>query len=68
MLAARICESVCKPLGVDPPLHTRRVEFFVKSRAFDNRKARELIGYAPTVSTRKGVRKTIAWYEANEYL
>lgn len=68
MWAAKVCEAVCKPLGIDPPLHTRRVEFFVKSRAFDNSKARDLIGYEPKVSTAEGVRKTIEWYQANDLL
>lgn len=68
MLAAKLCEALCKPLGIDPPLHTRRVEFFVKSRAFDNQKARDLIGYQPKVSTAQGVAKTIEWYEANGHL
>ena len=68
MLAAKICEALCKPLGIDPPLHTRRVEFFVKSRAFDNRKARRLLGYEPKIGTEEGVRRTIAWYEENDLL
>ena len=68
MWAAKLCEALCKPLGIDPPLHTRRVEFFVKSRAFSNAKARELIGFEPKISTEEGVRKTIAWYKENGYL
>jgi len=68
MLAAKLCEALCKPLGIDPPLHTRRVEFFVKSRAFDNSKARNLIGYAPKVSTEEGTKRTIAWYQENDLL
>ena len=68
MLAAKICEAICKPLGIDPPLHTRRVEFFVKSRAFSNSKARKMIGFEPKISTEEGVRRTIAWYEQNGYL
>ena len=68
MLAAKLCEALCKPFGIDPPLHTRRVEFFVKSRAFDNSKARELIGYDPKISTEQGVAQTIDWYEANGHL
>lgn len=68
MLAAKVCEALCKPLGIDPPLHTRRVEFFVKSRAFDNSKARKLIDYAPKISTEEGVKRTIKWYEENDLL
>jgi dihydroflavonol-4-reductase len=68
MLAARLCETLCHPLGIEPPLHARRVEFFVKSRAFSNAKARNLIGFEPQVGTEEGVRKTISWYEENGYL
>ena len=68
MLAAKICEFICKPFSIDPPLHTRRVEFFVKSRAFSNEKAKRLIGFEPKVSTQEGVKKTIEWYEENGYL
>ena len=68
MFAAKICEAMCKPFGINPPLHTRRVEFFVKSRAFDNAKAKRLLGYQPKIGTTEGVRRTIAWYKANGYL
>ena len=68
MLAARICEALCKPLGIDPPLHTRRVEFFVKSRAFSNAKAQKLIGYSPKIGTEEGVKRTIKWYQENDLL
>lgn len=68
MLAAKICEALCKPLGIDPPLHRRRVEFFVKSRAFDNSKARNLLGYSPKISTEEGTKRTIEWYTANDHL
>jgi len=68
MLAAKLCETICKPLGIDPPLHTRRVEFFVKSRAFDNAKARKLLGYEPKIGTREGVKRTIKWYQENDLL
>ncbi len=68
MWAAKLCEALCKPMGIEPPLHTRRVEFFVKSRAFDNQKARKVIGFSPKVSTRDGVKRTINWYEENDLL
>lgn len=68
MLAAKVCEALCKPLGIDPPLHTRRVEFFIKSRAFDNAKARKLLGYDPKINTNEGTKRTIEWYKANDLL
>jgi len=60
--AAAVCEAVCRPLGVEPPLYRRRVGFFTKSRAFDIAKARRMLGYAPQVSVREGVARTGAWY------
>lgn len=61
-LAAALCEAVCVPLGIDPPLHRRRVEFWTKSRAFTIEKARRLLGYAPQVDLERGVAKTVASY------
>ena len=53
---APLCEAVCVPLGIEPPLHRRRVEFWTKSRAFSIDKARRLLGYAPKVDLDEGVR------------
>src|SRR5690606_28329986 len=39
--AAVICESICRPFGISPPLYSRRVEFFEMNRAFDITKARK---------------------------
>jgi nucleoside-diphosphate-sugar epimerase len=61
-LAGAACEAVCAPLGIEPPLYRRRVDFFTKSRAFDITRAREELGYAPSVSLRDGIRRTLAWY------
>jgi nucleoside-diphosphate-sugar epimerase len=61
-LAGAACEAVCAPLGIEPPLYRRRVDFFTKSRAFDISKARRELGYEPQVSVREGVRRTLAWY------
>ena len=37
---APLCEAVCAPFGIEPPLYRRRVDFFTKSRAFDISRAR----------------------------
>jgi nucleoside-diphosphate-sugar epimerase len=66
--AGAICEAVCAPLGLEPPLHRRRVDFFTKSRAFDISRARAEIGYAPQVSLRDGIRRTLAWYRGEGWL
>ena len=61
-MAAAACEAVCKPMNLEPPLYRRRVDFFTKSRAFDISKARRDLGYAPQVSLREGVARTVTWY------
>jgi len=60
--AAALCEAACVPLGLEPPIHRRRVEFWTKSRAFSIEKARRLLGYAPAVDLDPGVARTAAWY------
>lgn len=63
-----LCEAVCVPLGVEPPLYRRRVDFFTKSRAFDIGRARAELGYAPQVSLRDGIRRSLAWYRQQGWL
>lgn len=60
--AGAACEAVCTPLGVEPPIYRRRVDFFTKSRAFDISRARAELGYDPKVGLRDGIRRTLAWY------
>ena len=60
--AGILCEALCAPLGMEPPLHRRRVEFWTKSRAFSIEKARRLLGYAPQVDLDEGIARTVAWY------
>ncbi|BAM02572.1 NAD-dependent epimerase/dehydratase family protein [Phycisphaera mikurensis] len=62
LLAARLCEGVCRPLGIDPPLHVRRCEFYTKARAFSNAKAKRVIGFDPQVGLADGVYRTAQWY------
>ncbi len=67
-LAGALCELVCVPLGVEPPLYRRRVDFYRKSRAFDISRARAELGYNPTVRLEEGIRRTVAWYRAQDLL
>jgi nucleoside-diphosphate-sugar epimerase len=62
-IAGTLCEKVCIPLGVDPPIYRRRVDFFVKSRAFDIAKAKMKLDYMPKVSFKEGIIKTADWYK-----
>jgi nucleoside-diphosphate-sugar epimerase len=66
--AGAMCEAACAPFGVEPPLYRRRVDFFTKSRAFDIGRARRELGYAPRVSLRDGIARTLAWYRRAGWL
>ena len=66
--AAVVCEAICAPLGLEPPLHRRRVEFFTKSRAFDITRARTELGFNPSVGLREGIRRTLDWYRQYGWL
>jgi len=67
-LAGDVCEAICVPLGVEPPLHRRRVDFWTKSRAFSIDKARRVLGYSPEVDVEEGVRRTAEWYRRAGWL
>jgi nucleoside-diphosphate-sugar epimerase len=67
-LAAVACEAVCRPLGVEPPLFRRRVDWFRQTRAFTIDKARRELGFTPRVGLAEGLRLTAAWYRAHGYL
>jgi nucleoside-diphosphate-sugar epimerase len=60
--AGALCEIICAPFGIEPPIYRRRVDFFTKSRAFDISRARSELGYSPRVDLRDGIRRTLAWY------
>jgi nucleoside-diphosphate-sugar epimerase len=66
--AGDLVEAVCVPLGLEPPLHRRRVDFWTKSRAFTIEKARRLLGYAPKVDLDEGIARTAAWYREAGWL
>jgi len=63
-----LCELICKPLGIEPPIHRRRVAFYSKDRNFNTRKMREVLGYEPRYSNRDGILELAHWYENNGWL
>jgi nucleoside-diphosphate-sugar epimerase len=67
-VAGALCEAICAPLGLEPPLYRRRVDFYTKSRAFDISRARREIGYSPGVGLRDGIGRTLAWYREQGWL
>ncbi len=63
-----VCEAVCRPFGIEPPIYRRRVDFFTKSRAFDIMRARTEIGFSPRVELREGIRRTLDWYREHGWI
>ena len=60
--AGLLCEMVCVPLGIEPPIFRRRVDFYTKSRAFDTTRAQTELGFAPRVDLEQGIKFTADWY------
>lgn len=66
--AGLLCELVCVPLRIEPPLFRRRVDFYTKSRAFDTTRARTELGFAPKVDLAEGIKRTAEWYRTEGLL
>jgi nucleoside-diphosphate-sugar epimerase len=66
--AAVVCEAICVPLRIEPPLHRRRVRFYKNNRAFDIEKVKATLGYNPKVGLKEGMERTAQWYRKNGYL
>jgi nucleoside-diphosphate-sugar epimerase len=67
-LIGSACEKICIPLGINPPIYRRRVDFFTKSRSFDISKAKRMLKFKPKVAMVEGISKTAKWYHKNNYL
>jgi len=67
-MAGALCEAICGPLRIEPPLYRRRVDFFTKSRAFDISRARAELGYAPRVGLTEGIGRTLQWYKREGWI
>jgi nucleoside-diphosphate-sugar epimerase len=62
VVAGHICETVCRPFGVTPPIFPRRVDWYRQNRAFDITRAKRELGYQPKVELEDGLRRTGEWY------
>jgi nucleoside-diphosphate-sugar epimerase len=63
MTAAYALEHTLRPLGIQPPLHRRRMDFFKKSFRLSGEKAARVLGFAPAVGFREGAERAARWYE-----
>ncbi|MFD2740006.1 NAD-dependent epimerase/dehydratase family protein [Sulfitobacter aestuarii] len=62
MTLAWLTEMMCKPLGVEPPLFRRRVNFFLKNRAYSTDKAEKVLGFRPKQDLAGEISDIIAAY------
>jgi len=67
-IAGLLCEGICRPLRIEPPIYRRRLDFFTKDRAFDISRARKELGYEPKVSLKTGLKITGDWYRQMGWL
>jgi nucleoside-diphosphate-sugar epimerase len=61
-LAGALCEAICVPLRIEPPIFRRRVKFFTSNRWFDTSRARTELGFVPKIRLREGIRRTLESY------
>jgi nucleoside-diphosphate-sugar epimerase len=66
--AAVVCEALCRPLRITPPLFPRRVDWFRQHRSFDITKAKQMLGYRPRIDLPTGLKQTGQWYRQYGYL
>ena len=67
-LLGHLCEIICRPFGIEPPIYRRRVAFYSKNRYFTTRKMREVLGYLPRYENQEGVIESAQWYKEKEWL
>ena len=66
-LQARLSDSLYLDL-LEPPLHRRRMNFFVKSFEFSCQTAQQTLGLVPKIDFDEGAKRTAAWYRQMKLL
>ncbi len=62
IVAGHVCEKLCKPFGIKPPIFPRRVDWYRQNRAFNISKAKRELGYNPGIGIDEGLKRTYEWY------
>jgi len=65
---AVLMEKTLRPLGIQPPLHRRRLDFFKKTLYFSPAKPAERLGFHAKTTFQRGAAETAAWYRENKLL
>ena len=68
LMLAKLCESICKPFGIAPPLYPRRVDFYAKTRAFCCKKAARELGFKAQHTFAQEVKITADWYRSHGWI
>ena len=63
-----LCELLCKPFKIEPPIYRRRVAFYSKDRNFTTRKMQQVLGYQPVYDNETGIVETAEWYKKHGWL
>ncbi len=61
-LLGDLCERVCRPLGIEPPIYRRRLAFYTKDRSFNTSKMKKLLGFVAPHSDEQGFKDLARWY------
>ena len=67
-LAGDLCEILCKPFKIEPPIYRRRVAFYSKDRNFSTKKMRDVLGYQPIYENEAGIVESARWYKSHGWL
>lgn len=67
-LASDIFALIPGMKGENAPLTRSRVRFLTHNRVYDIGRARNELGFAPTMPLEEGMRRTAEWYQKHEYL
>jgi nucleoside-diphosphate-sugar epimerase len=65
---AVVMEILCRPVGLRPPLHRRRMDFFRKSFRFRHEEALKHLGFVAKYNFREGIAEVAKWYRRIGYL
>jgi nucleoside-diphosphate-sugar epimerase len=61
-------EAICAPFGIEPPLHRRRADFFVKNRSFTCAKASRELGYHASHTFEEEAALVARWYVSEGWI
>jgi nucleoside-diphosphate-sugar epimerase len=67
-MAADVCEAICRPLKIEPPIYRRRVAFYSKDRHFDVGKMKNVLNYKSLFDNKTGLEQTADWYKKEGWI